>query len=46
MDKPKDFEEFITNHWPHLVAEVRTNTKLLYFILAAIIGAAVVRSMF
>ena len=46
MDTPKDFQDFISNHWPHLVAEVRTNTKLLYFVLAAIIGTAAVRSMF
>ena len=46
MDRPKDWNDFITNHWPHLVAEVKANTKLSYIILAALVGGFVVRAMF
>jgi len=38
---PKDFEDFLANAWPHLVAEVKMNTWLLRVVLAAIIGGAV-----
>ena len=41
IDPPKNFQDFLLNHWPHLVAEVRLNTKLLFCIVAAIIGGAV-----
>lgn len=44
--KPKTFEEFLSNDWPHLVAEVASNTKLLYIVLAAIVGAAIARTVF
>lgn len=40
-DPPKDFKDFLLNHWPHLVAEVRWHTKLLYGVVLAIIGGAV-----
>lgn len=39
--QPKTFEEFIANAWPHLVAEVKLNTKLLFCTVAAIIGGAI-----
>lgn len=38
---PKDFADFLLNHWPHLVAEVQLNTKLLFCVVAAIIGGAI-----
>lgn len=43
---PKDWEDFITNHWPHLVATVASNTKLLYLILGALVAGFVARSIF
>ena len=38
---PKDFKDFLLNHWPHLVAKVDLNTKLLFCVVATIIGGAV-----
>lgn len=38
---PKDFNDFLVNHWPHLVAKVDLNTKLLFCVVASIIGGAV-----
>jgi hypothetical protein len=29
------------NHWPHLVAKVDLNTKLLFVVIAAILGGAI-----
>ncbi len=40
-DPPKDFADFLANHWPHLVAQVALNTKLLFCLVVVIIGAAV-----
>ena len=41
IDPPKDFMDFITNHWPHLVAKVDLNTRLLFIVVATIIAGAV-----
>ena len=38
---PKDFKDFLINHWPHLVAKVDLNTKLLFGVVLTIIGGAV-----
>ena len=40
-EPPRDFRDFLTNHWPHLVAQVALNTKLLFCVVVVIIGAAV-----
>ena len=40
-EPPKDFVDFLANHWPHLVATVDLNTKLLFCVVAAIIGGAI-----
>lgn len=37
----KTFHDFITNEWPHLVAQVSQNTWLLRAILGAILALAI-----
>ena len=41
IDPPKSFHDFLLNHWPHLVAKVDLNTKLLCVGIAAILGGAI-----
>jgi len=40
-ETPRWFLSWKANEWSHLVGQVRSNTKLLYIILAAILGGAV-----
>ena len=40
-EPPKNFKDFAANHWPHLVAQVDLNTKLLFGVVLTIIGAAI-----
>lgn len=39
--KPNWFLEWETNHFAHLVAQVKMHNRLLYIVLSAIIAAAV-----
>ena len=41
MVKRKTFQSFIENEWPHLVAEVKMNTRLLFTLIAAVVGGAI-----
>ena len=41
MAPPKNFKDFLLNHWPHLVAKVDLNTRLLFCVMAAIVGGAI-----
>lgn len=41
-ESPKNFADFLANHWPHFVAKVEMIAKVQYIILASIIGAAIV----
>ena len=40
-DPPKDFADFLINHWPHLVAQVSLNTKLLVGVVLTIVAGAI-----
>lgn len=51
--KPKDWDDFVSNHWFHMLVElstikdkVATNTKLTYLILGAIIAGAIGQLVF
>ncbi len=41
MKAPKDFEDFLSNAWPHLVAKVDVLAWLVGAVLAAVIGGAI-----
>ena len=41
MVKRKTFRDFLENEWPHLVAKVDMNTRLLFVVIASIIGGAI-----
>ncbi len=51
--KPKDWDDFVSNHWFHMLLElqtiktkVATNTKLTYLILGAVVASALGRMVF
>lgn len=51
--KPKDWNDFVENHWFHMLLELQSikdkvaaNTRLTYLILGAVVAAALGRVIF